>query len=548
MRPSTRGRALAGALAILLAAGAIDVTQPSVVGAHDGTAAALEAQVASGRLDAAVLGALWRDGRTDAVLNFRPPTDGDPNSPAVLSRWKAGVNDLLQDEDGLLRDYPALRSAFVRFTSEEQLLATLRDAAVEGVHANRAVQPADVEAHQLIRQPQAVAAGYRGAGVSVAVLDTGADYRRAALGSCTAPRRPASCRVVVARDFAPQDNRLDAVGHGTAVSEVVVAVAPSAKLLALDVFRADGLAYDSDLLAAIDWLVRKGETWNVRAINLSVADPTHWLVACPLSGLAPAFEAAIASGLAVVVASGNGGMKAGVYVDGIAYPACVPGALSVGGVYDADIGRAAYATCTDASTAPDRIACFSQGGQQLDMLAPAALISAAGLSWSGTSLAAPHVAAAAAVMAGAMPGATAERIAYVLRTSGRRILDARNGLRRDRLNVYAATSLIRDARRPTVLSRSPEDGASDVATSSRVIVRFSEDVSGVSGDTMTLRTEEGLRVQATVAYDPEHRRATLRPTGSLLGGTTYTATLTAGIRDAAGNRLRTTAWSFTTAG
>ena len=109
---------------------------------------------------------------------------------------------------------------------------------------------------------------------------------------------------------------------------MVASVAPGAKLLALDVFRANGLAYDSDLLAAIEFTIRHRDTWNVRAINLSIADSTHWVAACPLSGLGPAFDSARAAGMVLTVASGNGAAHAGQYIDGIAYPACVPGALT----------------------------------------------------------------------------------------------------------------------------------------------------------------------------------------------------------------------------
>ncbi len=47
----------------------------------------------------------------------------------------------------------------------------------------------------LIKQPEAALEGKDGTGTSVAVLDTGADYRVADLGSCTSPGAPASCRV-----------------------------------------------------------------------------------------------------------------------------------------------------------------------------------------------------------------------------------------------------------------------------------------------------------------------------------------------------------------
>jgi len=534
--------------ALLVIAATVSGGFPAGVAADvaPGARVQLEAEIAVGRLDRAVLAALERDGSVEAILTFSPAAGDDAYQPAVIARRKAGALEPLRRAGGILRDYEWLHATFVRLTSAEQLLRVLQEPAAGGLRVNRAVRPADAEANRLIRQPQARAAGYRGAGTAVAVLDTGANYRRQALGSCTAPGKPAGCRVVAAKDFAPQDNKLDASGHGTAVAEVVASVAPRTKLLALDVFRANGLAYDSDLLAAIDWTIRHRDTWNVRAINLSVADSTHWVAACPLSGLGPAFDAARAAGMVVAVASGNGAALAGRYIDGIAYPACVPGALSVGGVYDADIGPAAYAGCSDAATGPDRIACFSQGGAPLGMLAPAASISAGGLEWRGTSLASAHVAAAAAVLAAAARHATADRIVHVLRTSGRGVRDQRSGIRRERLDVYTAARLIRDSQRPTIVGRSPAPNAEGVALSTAVKVTFSEDVSGVNADSMKLRLASGEEVPATVAYDSARRRATLRPTLTLLPDATYTVTLAGGILDAAGNQLRTVAWSFTT--
>jgi subtilisin family serine protease len=525
--------------------------QPIAAGQPTGAAAvasALDAMIADGRLDAGVLQSLRRGGRADAIVTYNRPTGGSASDVGVIATWKASTLSQLRRNDALLADHSALLTSYARFTTPELLLAVLRERAVSGVRANRAMRPSDVEANGLIRQPQAVAAGYRGAGTSVAVLDTGADYRREALGSCTAPGKPASCRVVVARDFAPSDHQRDDVGHGTAVSEVVASVAPGASILALDVFRGDGLAYDSDLLEAIDWLVRNRETWNVRAINLSLADPTHWLVECPLSGLEPAFDAAQDAGMVVSVASGNSAAAVGAYVDGIAYPACVPGALSVGAVYDANVGPTSYDGCSDAHTAADQVACFSQGGSQLDLLAPGALISAAGLQWSGTSLAAPHVSAAAAVLAGAAPRATPERIAYVLRNNGPSIADERSGTRRHRLDLFLAARLIRDAQRPSLTSRAPASGASGVARSAAVVATFSENVRGVGTASMILRDAHGAEVPASVTYDAGRHRATLRPSTALDAHATYAVILTAAIRDAAGNRLRATSWSFATGG
>lgn len=70
----------------------------------------------------------------------------------------------------------------------------------------------------------------------------------------------------------------------------------------------------------------------------------------------------------------------------------------------------------------------------------------------------------------------------------------------------------------------------------------SEPVRGVSGTTVTLRTSGG----SAVRYSAATRVATLKPSATLRPGQRYTVTVTSGIRDAAGNRLAPTTWTFTT--
>jgi hypothetical protein len=85
-----------------------------------------------------------------------------------------------------------------------------------------------------------------------------------------------------------------------------------------------------------------------------------------------------------------------------------------------------------------------------------------------------------------------------------------------------------------------------------VTATFSEAVQGVSATTFTLRNATtGAAVAAAVNYNGTSRIATLNPKSNLAAGTPYEATLTGGagaIRDAAGNALDTTTWTFTTTG
>jgi hypothetical protein len=99
---------------------------------------------------------------------------------------------------------------------------------------------------------------------------------------------------------------------------------------------------------------------------------------------------------------------------------------------------------------------------------------------------------------------------------------------------------------PAVTSTSPAAGEVGVSRTGNITATFSEAVTGVSDATMVLRkTSTGAKFKGTVTYDPDTRTATLDPNTSLARNTQFEATLTSAIRDAAGNSLQPTTWSFT---
>ena len=108
---------------------------------------------------------------------------------------------------------------------------------------------------------------------------------------------------------------------------------------------------------------------------------------------------------------------------------------------------------------------------------------------------------------------------------------------------------VADTTAPTVVRRHPAPDATGASPTTRVTAAFTEPVDGVSGDTFTL-VAGATQVLASVSYDPATGVAALSPSAMLAASTTYTASLTGGvsaIRDAAGNPLVSTSWSFTTA-
>jgi TRAP-type mannitol/chloroaromatic compound transport system substrate-binding protein len=117
----------------------------------------------------------------------------------------------------------------------------------------------------------------------------------------------------------------------------------------------------------------------------------------------------------------------------------------------------------------------------------------------------------------------------------------------DEVSITSGTSTGGDFTPPTVATKSPAAGATGVSPDTDVTATFSEAVQNVTGTTFKLKnTATGTAVPATVSLDPNSTVGTLHPNSSLAAGTKYTATLTAGIQDLAGNKLTATSWTFTT--
>lgn len=101
--------------------------------------------------------------------------------------------------------------------------------------------------------------------------------------------------------------------------------------------------------------------------------------------------------------------------------------------------------------------------------------------------------------------------------------------------------------KPTVTRRSPATNATGVVQLANTAAAFSENVTGLSPTSFTLRkTSTGASVRATVSYNASTHVATLNPTATLAPGTRYTARLTSSIKDADGNPITASSWSFVT--
>ena len=318
----------------------------------------------------------------------------------------------------------------------EQLMVAPGVSAVWPVRPLRALLD---DSGPLIGQPEAELAGWDGSGVGIAILDTGVDYLHPDLGGAPFP----NAKVIGGWNFVsdtadPMDD--DAVsGHGTHVAGIAAGtgstyrgIAPGAHVLALKVLDSQGRGYSDDILAAVDWCIVNQDAshpehgdYNIRVMNLSLGDDGEYgspeECADPLTA---ALQDAVDQGILVVAAAGNQG-----YLGGVSYPACASAAVAVGATYDRGYpGQTlVYSSCSDSSPAADGVACFSNRGEMVELFAPGAVITSAQLGGgyrilAGTSMAAPHVAGAAACLAGA--GITdPDEIRARLRRTGVQIVD-----------------------------------------------------------------------------------------------------------------------------
>jgi serine protease AprX len=163
--------------------------------------------------------------------------------------------------------------------------------------------------------------GYTGEGVTVALIDTGADGEHKALAG----------KIVAFKDFVNnQTASYDDNGHGTHCASLVagekgMGVAPGAKLVVIKVMDQEGACYLSDALNALDWCLENKERYGIRVVSFSVGGES------PSDGtslLDEACDKMVENGLVMCVAAGNSGPAA----SSIVIPGDAENVITVGAV------------------------------------------------------------------------------------------------------------------------------------------------------------------------------------------------------------------------
>ena len=292
--------------------------------------------------------------------------------------------------------------------------------------------------------------GYQGAGIGVAVIDSGISAH-SAIGS----------RVVARVNLVSNEPGItgDLFGHGThvagmiggagsAASRVTPAYsggsAPAVRFIDIRVLGRTGIGYTSDVLAGIEWAIANRTKYGIRIINLSLGHP----VAEPAATdpLCIAVERAVRSGIVVVTSAGNYGLTStgAPVLGGITSPGNSPAAITVGaidtnGTADRSDDRVApYSsrgpTRFDFAVKPDvvapgtRIVSLEASGSYLASTYPQWHVAGAGnngyFRLSGTSMATGVVSGGVALLLNAEPSLTPAQVKIALQTGARFIPSA----------------------------------------------------------------------------------------------------------------------------
>lgn len=292
--------------------------------------------------------------------------------------------------------------------------------------------------------------GLTGRGVGVAVLDTGVQ-----------PHADLKDRLTVVRSNPKALHGGDANGHGTHVAGIIagraasgryIGVAPEARIIGIKIADDQGISSEGDLLRGLQWVFENHAKYNIRVVNVSVSGSLE--MSYRNSAIDAGVEQLWRAGLVVVAASSNRGDAANAVNFAPANDPFVitVGALDDGGTADSFDDSLAFfssrGTTQDGFSKPEIVA---PGRRMVSLLAgksvtlaqrfPERVLEEGYLRLSGTSMSAPVVAGAAALLLQQYPNLTPDQVKWALVTSARAYPGQPAGTA-PALDIQAAVNLI----------------------------------------------------------------------------------------------------------
>jgi len=294
--------------------------------------------------------------------------------------------------------------------------------------------------HKVTRAGKFWRSGYTGAGVDVALIDSGV----VPIDGMTAPGKVVNGADLSFESQAPSLRYLDTFGHGTHMAGIIagrddavtaatkdqhrdrfMGMAPGARLVSVKVADAMGATDVSQVIAAIDWVVqhRHDNGMNIRVLNLSFG--TDGIQSYLLDPLTYAAEVAWRKGIVVVVAAGNSSFGTG-RLNNPAYDPYViaVGAADASGTYGrGDDSVPPFSSCGTDVRGPDLVApgksviSLRDPGSHVDHSYPGGRVGERFFRGTGTSQAAAMVSGAAALVIQQRPSITPDQLKALLVTT-----------------------------------------------------------------------------------------------------------------------------------
>lgn len=419
---------------------------------------------------------------------FIPEGTLSASSVAAQHQEIAAVQSAVLNKVVSLKKNPASPKLFaiIPFMAIEVNLSELKALTylteITSIEEDRVAKPSDAQSVAVTGGSTAWSMGYSGAGQTIAILDSGVDKTHPFLTgkviseACYSSINVADGATSVCPGGVTQSTATGSAmpysgtcptgscDHGTVVAGIAAGtnatfsgIAKDATLIAIQVFsRFDSVAncgssapcaltYTSDQISALQQVYALSSTYHIAAVNMSVGAGQYSSQSACDSGNA-AIKAIIDTlrsvNIPTIAASGNDG-----YTNSMAAPACISSAISVGATFDvAGYSNNCAGNNLSISTI-NAILCESDSASFLNLLAPGAEITSSipgggYQAWYGTSMAAPQVAGAWAIMKQRNANLPISTGLNALSSTGVPITDPRNSIVKPRIQIDAALGAI----------------------------------------------------------------------------------------------------------